>query len=394
MPYQPRHCTRPTGRASRRAVTGSRRAVVTALLASGALTAATVGAAALSLTSAGPRDVSAAPADAAVATSSSTATTLASPATLDQGARVHVQVSPVADVRADLAAIPLPALSAYQRAAEVIDRADRTCHLDWSLLAAVGQVVSRHGQVDGGKLTHHGVVKPGLVGKVVRNDAGRRLTDTDAGRLDGDRKHDRAVGPMLLAPSTWNVVGVDADSDGKRNPQDVDDAALGVSVLLCSGHLDLRKDKQVTKAVARINDDRQFVRAVLAVAADYARQAAATPVTVVPGPVTIPTDLPTHVTTARDAAPSATPSDPVSPAAPGSTAPSIPSGPHTTHPTDPSGTDSPTEDPTDDPTDVCTTDDPSSTPSDLPTDTPTDDPCATDTATDQPSGPSSESPTP
>jgi hypothetical protein len=267
------------------------------------------------------------------------------------------------------------------------------------VLAAVGQVVSRHGLVDGARMTHRGVVKPALVGKVVRNNAGQRLTDTDAGRLDGDKRHDRAVGPMLLAPSTWNVVGVDADGDGKRNPQDIDDAALGVSVLLCSGHLDLRKDKELSKAVARINDDHGFVRTVLAAAADYTRQAAATPVTTVPGPVAIPTDLPTHVAVARATTPTDTPSDPVSPAAPGGTATSIPSGPHTTHPTDPSSTDTPdptdTDSPTDDPTE-CTTD-PASAPSDLPTDQPTDeptdDPCAAD-PTDEPTDASSDSPTP
>jgi hypothetical protein len=392
MPDQPRHSARPIGRALRRA-SGSRRTAFTALLASGTLTAGVVTAAALSLTSAGPTDLSATPVDAGATTSSPTAT-LESPATLDQGARVDVRVSPVADVRADLTAIPLPAMAAYQRAADVIDRADGSCHLDWTVLAGVGQVVSRHGLVDGARMTHRGVIKPALVGKVVRNDAGQRLTDTDAGRLDGDKRHDRAVGPMLLAPSTWNVVGVDADGDGKRNPQDIDDAALGVSVLLCSGHLDLRKDKELAKAVARINDDHGFVRTVLTAAADYARQAAATPVTTVPGPVTIPSSLPTHFTNARGAAPSATPSDPVSPAAPGGTATSIPGDPHTTHPTDPSTTDTPdpTDTPTDDPTE-CTADDPSSAPTDQPTDTPTDDPCATD-PTDEPTDASSESPTP
>ncbi|GAA3817984.1 hypothetical protein [Nocardioides panacisoli] len=393
MPDQPRHSARPIGRALRRAP-GSRRTVLTALLASGTLTAGVVTAAALSLTSAGPTDVSATPVDASAPTSSADAA-LESPATLDHGAHVDVRVSPVADVRADLAAIPLPAMSAYQRAADVIDRADRSCHLDWTVLAGVGQVVSQHGLVDGARMTHRGVVKPALVGKVVRNNAGQRLTDTDAGRLDGDKRHDRAVGPMLLAPSTWNVVGVDADGDGKRNPQDVDDAALGVSVLLCSGQLDLRKDKELARAVGRVNDDRAFVRAVLSAATDYARQAAATPVTTVPGPVVIPTDLPTHVANARGAAPSATPSDPVSPAAPGSTATSIPGGPHPTHPSS-TDTPDPTDSPTDDPTE-CTMDDPSSTPSDLPTDQPTDeptdDPCATD-PTDEPSDSPSESPTP
>ena len=44
---------------------------------------------------------------------------------------------------------------------------------------------------------------------------------------------------MQFIPSTWSIVGVDADNDGQRNPQDVDDAALASAVYLCSGADDL-----------------------------------------------------------------------------------------------------------------------------------------------------------
>ena len=46
----------------------------------------------------------------------------------------------------------------------------------------------------------------------------QEVSDTDAGLLDGDERFDRAVGPMQFIPSTWSVVGVDADNDGQRNP--------------------------------------------------------------------------------------------------------------------------------------------------------------------------------
>ena len=68
------------------------------------------------------------------------------------------------------------------------------------------------------------------------------ITDTDAGQYDNDQKFDRAVGPMQFIPSTWSVVGVDGDGDGKRNPQDIDDAALATAVYLCSGDDDLGTD--------------------------------------------------------------------------------------------------------------------------------------------------------
>lgn len=399
MHNQPRHRSRPTGRVSHRAPkqprkrrSGSARTMVTALLASAALTAATVSTAAFSLTSGGTDALPPAADEVTSATTDSSAATYDAPATQDDGVHVDVRVTTVSDSQAELAAIPLPALSAYQRAAQVIDRADKSCRLDWTLLAAVGQVVSQHGLSDGGRLSHAGVVKPSIVGSVVRNDAGDRLVDTDAGRLDGDKRHDRAVGPMLLAPTTWNVVGVDADDNGERNPQDIDDAALAVSVLLCSGDLDLAKDKQAGRAVERINDDKLFVRAVLSVARQYAEQESATPVATVPGPVTIPTDLPTHVVPARTTAPSATPSDPVNPGGGHTEEPGVPADPETTEPTDPTDpTDSPTDEPTDEPTDTCPTDeatDPASSPSDLPTDEPTDGP--TDACTEPVSDVSTE----
>ena len=65
------------------------------------------------------------------------------------------------------------------------------------------------------------------------------IRDTDAGQFDNDTAYDRAVGPMQFIPSTWSVVGVDADGDGQRNPQDIDDAALATAVYLCSGDDDL-----------------------------------------------------------------------------------------------------------------------------------------------------------
>ncbi|MFT4082790.1 MAG: hypothetical protein QM638_09400, partial [Nocardioides sp.] len=40
---------------------------------------------------------------------------------------------------ASASGIPAAALAAYQRAATVIDQADKTCHLDWQLIAAIGR---------------------------------------------------------------------------------------------------------------------------------------------------------------------------------------------------------------------------------------------------------------
>jgi hypothetical protein len=65
-------------------------------------------------------------------------------------------------------------------------------------------------------------------------------------------------------------VGVDGDGDGKRDPQDIDDAALSTAVYLCSGKEDLSTDKGVTSAVFRYNHSHEYVELVKSIAAAYA----------------------------------------------------------------------------------------------------------------------------
>jgi hypothetical protein len=120
---------------------------------------------------------------------------------------------------------------------------------------------------------------------------------------------------MLLAPSDWTVAGVDGDTNGKRNPQDVDDASLAVAVLLCHTGEDLRTTKGKRAALRRINDNPHFVRSVLDVATDYRRQlraeankVQAVPLTTLPTLPSLP-DAPTQPVPKPDrtAAPPATP---------------------------------------------------------------------------------------
>ena len=82
-------------------------------------------------------------------------------------------------------------------------------------------------------------------------------------------RFDRAIGPMQFIPSTWSVVGVDADSDGTRNPQDIDDAALATAVYLCSGDDDLSLESGQRSAVYRYNHSAEYVDLVLAIMTAY-----------------------------------------------------------------------------------------------------------------------------
>ncbi|GAB7005888.1 hypothetical protein JCM18899A_33610 [Nocardioides sp. AN3] len=166
--------------------------------------------------------------------------------------------------------IPSAALAAYQRAETVINKADTTCHLPWQLLAAIGRVESDHGRANGNQLSSAGVSQPGVIGKALDgHDGTTRIVDTDGGQYDGDTAFDRAVGPMQFIPSTWSTVGVDADGDGQRNPQDINDAALAAAVYLCSGTDDLSSSTGQSAAVYRYNHSASYVATVLAVMRSY-----------------------------------------------------------------------------------------------------------------------------
>ncbi|KQT93636.1 hypothetical protein ASG49_01140 [Marmoricola sp. Leaf446] len=166
--------------------------------------------------------------------------------------------------------IPAPALSAYQRAGQIIGAADKSCNLPWEIVAAIGRVESDHGRYGGNSLTDEGVSKPGIYGIALNGKNGTQaINDTDGGELDKDTVFDRAVGAMQFIPSTWQVVKVDADGDGERNPQDIDDSALATAVYLCSGKDDLSARAGQEAAVFRYNHSREYVDLVLRIMEAY-----------------------------------------------------------------------------------------------------------------------------
>lgn len=196
---------------------------------------------------------------------------VAPPANLAQLSRATSRNSQTVVPASGRLQIPPVALAAYQRAAVVIGAADKDCGLAWPLVAAIGRVESDHGRTGGGALGDDGVAKPAIVGLRLDGKRGTALvSDTDGGRYDGDQAFDRAVGPMQFIPTTWGVVGVDADGDGIRDPQDVDDAALATAVYLCSGDIDLSRGADLRSAVHRYNRSDRYVDLVLSVMKAYA----------------------------------------------------------------------------------------------------------------------------
>ena len=119
-------------------------------------------------------------------------------------------------------------------------------------------------------LSDEGVSQPGIYGIALNGKNGTQaIQDTDGGVLDKDTVYDRAVGAMQFIPGTWSVVKVDADGDGKRNPQDIDDSSLATAVYLCSGNDDLGTRKGQEAGVFRYNHSKSYVDLVLRIMDAY-----------------------------------------------------------------------------------------------------------------------------
>ncbi|MPZ62203.1 MAG: hypothetical protein GEU93_13100 [Propionibacteriales bacterium] len=170
-----------------------------------------------------------------------------------------------------ISGIPSTALSAYQRAATILNQADPGCNIGWALLAAIGRVESDHGRFGGNSLDAEGTARPGILGVPLNGKGGAaRILDSDGGLLDNDPVYDRAVGPMQFIPATWRVAGVDANQDGTKDPQNIYDAATATAVYLCAGDEDLSTKSGQRTAVHRYNHSDEYVDLVMAIAAAYA----------------------------------------------------------------------------------------------------------------------------
>lgn len=159
--------------------------------------------------------------------------------------------------------VPDELLAAYRKA---VAGAPATCHVSISLLAAIGQVES--GSLAGRSLdTAHRVV-PQVLGPLLDGVSFPAFADTDGGRLDGNPRWDRAVGPMQFIPSTWAGYGVDGDGDGQADPQNVYDATASAAGYLCAHGRDLALDSGLRSAILAYNHSDAYLAKVL----DWARR--------------------------------------------------------------------------------------------------------------------------
>ncbi len=212
----------------------------------------------------------------------------------------QVLTSPAVTTALDASGIPQVALAAYRRAAAALAASDAACRLPWQLLAAIGRVESDNGQFGGAVLLPDGYGTRPIYGLPLDGRNGVALVrDTDGGKLDGDPNFDRAVGPMQFIPSTWAQYGADGNGDGKKDPNNIFDAALAAAGYLCAGGGDLANPAQEAAAVLRYNDADEYVHVVLTLAASYQQGDLVTVPTVGPAvgggastPVTGPAETP------------------------------------------------------------------------------------------------------
>ncbi|WP_406829919.1 lytic murein transglycosylase [Pedococcus sp. KACC 23699] len=139
-------------------------------------------------------------------------------------------------------------------------RAPQACHLRPAHLAAIGQVES--GSVGGRRIDDHHRVTPTIYGPLLDGGPFAVVRDTDRGAYDGASDYDRAVGPLQFLPGTWRWAGRDGDGDGRRDPQNVFDAALATADYLCRDGRDLSRSGDLRAAILTYNWSGEYAAAV------------------------------------------------------------------------------------------------------------------------------------
>ncbi|GFJ91106.1 murein transglycosylase [Phytohabitans rumicis] len=165
--------------------------------------------------------------------------------------------------------IPWVAMQAYGYAELVLAQTRPGCQLRWTTLAAIGKVESNHGRHNA-TLGTDGQSAPRILGPALDGTNNtQRILDSDDGVLDGDLTYDRAVGPMQFIPSTWRLHEIDADNDGLKDPNDIDDATLAAGNYLCQGTRNLSSGTDWWNAIYSYNDVKPYAQAVFDAANDY-----------------------------------------------------------------------------------------------------------------------------
>ncbi|MFH9007248.1 lytic transglycosylase domain-containing protein [Streptomyces afghaniensis] len=159
------------------------------------------------------------------------------------------------------AGIPATVLDAYKKAEAALRDSKPGCNLPWQLLAAIGRVES--GQARGGRVNAEGTTISPILGPQLDGNGFALIKDTDNGAYDGNSTYDQAVGPMQFIPSTWAWAGRDANGDGKKDPNNIYDAALAAGHYLCRNNRDLSDQNDLDRAILSYNNSREYLNLVM-----------------------------------------------------------------------------------------------------------------------------------
>src|SRR3954447_1512347 len=173
-------------------------------------------------------------------------------------------------LKINVGGIPPVAAGAYVKAARHVAATDPSCGLRWWLVAGIGFVESGHAASGGSHAARwNGIARPPIIGPVLDGSgAFAAIHDTDHGAYDGDRRWDRAVGPMQFLPSTWRTWG---QSNGRLgNPESIVSAADATARYLCASGGDLSTPHGMALGVFSYNHSFDYVRLVMSVGARYA----------------------------------------------------------------------------------------------------------------------------
>ncbi|WP_433610958.1 lytic transglycosylase domain-containing protein [Prescottella agglutinans] len=192
------------------------------------------------------------------------------PIDVDAPGRTATQLAGWAAPLSDSLAISSTALEAYGYAAAVMAESRPGCGIGWTTLAGIASVESKHGTHGGARVSDDGLVSPAIRGIPLDGSPGvAEIPDTDAGAMDGDATHDRAMGPLQFIPETWKRWGVDANGDGAADPDNIDDAALTAARYLCARGGDLTTEEGWRTALMAYNLSGEYLLDVRDRAAAY-----------------------------------------------------------------------------------------------------------------------------